>query len=272
MSAFPFPIEYYPSSHETEIVDHFGGESAFLGPYMPGQESVRADVFLGFVNRSGSNLFAQSLASTGETARAEECFNARHVIARSAAWGVTDFRSYCRELRRRSATPEGVFCAKVGASQLFFLRKYLLIPQIFRRARYILIRRRDILAQAISYSIAAQTNAWTSGGALDERQVRYDARDISKKIRHIAESYAAFEAFFSVYDLPHHVVFYEDLVASPERVVREALRFLGLDSEKPYDPSAITLRRQTTWLNEEFERRFRLEFGGEEPGSSGDIP
>lgn len=251
-----FPIRYEPSIHETEIVKHFSGVELTAYQATERDDNEGLDIFICFANRSGSNLFGQSLASTGEIGTFGEYFNHGTVVRLSKEWGSTTLQEYCIDLRMRMSNNNVVFCSKVGHAQLLFLNRTLVIPRIFSNPKFILVLRRDILAQAISFSIAHQTKAWTSEIEPVDGSVEFRPEDIVEKVSHISSVNNGFKSYFNILHIPYKVVYYEDLVQDPREVVSKSLSWLGLDSDAEYEPSKITLERQATWRNEEYRQRF----------------
>ena len=108
-----------------------------------------------------------------------------------------------------------------------------LLNQAFGHTRFIYLRRDDVLAQAVSWQRAEQTDVWhqTVGeeSKQPEREPRFDFDQIRELAEMIEEHNAAWRAWFASVGIQPHMVRYEDLDADPVGVAREVLAFLGLE-------------------------------------------
>jgi LPS sulfotransferase NodH len=134
----------------------------------------------------------------------------------------------------------------------------------------ILLERRDLLAQAVSYARAAQTDSWIS--EMDAaRAATYDAVLIQEKLDRIARGVAAWRQFTYGLGLPTLQLSFEDVLDQPEEILTTIARFLGVDMPavevipgvKPSSQSAA----EDDWA-ERFvaDTRRRLTSGGVLPG------
>jgi LPS sulfotransferase NodH len=249
-----FPLDYQPSNHEREIVRYF--KTIKSEAQHPQQFKPYPSVFVCFANRSGSNYLAELLASTGKMPRAREIFNVPVVLKLSKQNKAESFRHFC-EILARSYAVEGLFASKVGWQQLYFLAKARMIPEVFAAPRFIHVRRRDLLGQAISFVIAHQTGAWTSE-QIAEREPVYDSVAIADQMGRIADAAARFEQFFATFGFPHLDVVYEDFVKDKAGCVSAITTWLGLG------PSTIKeeethFQRQRNTINDQWRERFLAE-------------
>jgi LPS sulfotransferase NodH len=99
----------------------------------------------------------------------------------------------------------------------------------------VLIRRRDIIAQAISYYIASHTAQWSSNepAKKDRAEIVYDGKAILGCLRSIMNSYAIFEQIRVLANLPYEEMFYEDLLDSPFSTVGGLVQRLTGHSHSP---------------------------------------
>jgi LPS sulfotransferase NodH len=262
-----FPLEYQPSNHEKEIVRYF--KTVKSEAQHPQQFKPYPSVFVCFSNRSGSNYLAELLASTGKMPRAREIFNVPVVLKLSKQNKAESFRHFCQMLARNYAL-DGLFVSKAGWQQLYFLAKTRMIPEVFAAPRFIHVRRRDLLGQAISFVIAHQTGAWTSE-QVPEREPVYDSVAIADQMGRIADSAARFERFFATFGFPHLDVAYEDFIKDKPGCVSAITTWLGLG------PSTIKeeetrFQRQRNTINDEWRERFLAEhtayFDSDQPAAA----
>ena len=198
------PEQSYPMSshHKTEIEAHFPLRSA------EGARQVRAElegvqtVFVCFTNRVGSNLFTDLLDQAGFGVRvAEEDFNSSTVIAASTRRGFAAFDQYVAFMVRNTKL-NGTFVAKIGPAQLLWLSNRGFIPDYFSDAKYIFVRRRDKIAQAVSLYIANATGRYKAddGPATEAAEILpFNKRMIADNLMHILSGERDLELFFQLH-------------------------------------------------------------------------
>lgn len=255
-------------AHSTKIAEYFAGCPRADAKATAEIASDRfCSYVICFVNRSGSNLLAAALRSTGAMGAPAEFFNHEDLIERARRAGLTSLAQYVRQVIRISATPNGVFGTKVGAGQLLYLTREGIIPSILRDPVFVYVTRRDILAQAVSLAIARQTGRWASTLPGNGTEPTYDPEMVIANLRWISESQALFEYYFTLHRLRPLRFCYEDLEASVDEPVARIAAALGLPAVR-VAPDRIEMRRQRTALNEAFKARFLAEVAADPPPGS----
>lgn len=118
--------------------------------------------------RCGSNMLARALWRTGLAGFAEDYFADAFVLDYFERWGFDSgdpqelAAGYVRRLMTHRTSPNGVFGLRIHAGHLGNLE---VDPyDVLQAPRYIWIRRRDRLRQAVSYTMAEQTGVWILDG------------------------------------------------------------------------------------------------------------
>lgn len=137
-----------------------------------------------------------------------------------------------------------------------------MLERAFGSTRFVYLRRDDVVAQAVSWLRAEQTNVWFAGTRemrkTPEQVPRYDFDQIHGLIRVIGEHNAAWQEWFTASDIIPYPMIYEALDAAPAGVTREVLGFLGL--ELPADRDiVIQHRRLADKLNAQWIERYVAE-------------
>jgi LPS sulfotransferase NodH len=214
---------------------------------------ARLGVMLCFVSRSGSNYLAECLASSGDFPRAREHFLeanlAHHPEALSGLQAV--FRSIVLE-----HCLEGIFAAKLGYRHLETFSELGYFERAFAQTRFVLLKRRDALAQAISLDVAMQTRTWQPhAGPPNPAEPRYSRKRIALKMEGIARKYEQFEIFFRERGIEPFRVIYEDLAGNARGALSGIDDFLGIpmrcDRGAPRSPDPVA-----DAVKEEWKRRF----------------
>ena len=125
--------------------------------------------------RSGSNLLCGLLKRTGVAGRPEEYFGRGHEPCWAGRWGASGRVEYVHGAIREGTGANGVFGAKVLWPHMPNLLAKLeavhgredvaeraLLERTFPGLRFVWIRREDVVAQAVSYAKAMQTDQWTA--------------------------------------------------------------------------------------------------------------
>jgi LPS sulfotransferase NodH len=219
-------------------------------------------------NRTGSYLLCDGLTSTKIAGSPTESLSAeyRHDLCRTF-FGKdgkdVDFSASMKAMARHLMTPNGVFGAKVHWDQVVELwyesgydgPPYVFLLDEFPGARYIHLSRRDTLAQAISLSIARQTNEWWRTTDTQTMHAKkciepvFNAAEILSIEADLIRQREAWRYFFRTEGITPLEMEYETLVADYRGQVARALDFLGLDSAAARDIPESRMQKQGTELN-----------------------
>lgn len=230
--------------------------------------------------RTGSTLLCGLMASTKVAGRPESYFRIPDEQSWAARWdiahasdGVFAYSEFVRAALAAGRTDNGVFAARIMWGTMDYLADRLgsvypasaggdldLLNLAFGHTRFIYLHRDDVLAQAVSWHRAEQTNVWHQTDQEEpkppEQQPRFDFDEIRKLVQTIEEHNSAWRAWFASVGIQPHMVRYEDLDADPVGVAREVLDFLGLKL-----PSGCQIktrnRRLADELNAQWIDRYR---------------
>lgn len=251
--------------------------------------------------RSGSTLLCELLSATGVAGRPQEYFENLYATnqprqAREYFEGVSDpdvvghlrptdpgtpesaeaFEERLRSALRDGATPNGVWSSKMMWGYLLdFLRRLRERPdtaglrpadaldRLLPGLRYVHVRRRDKLAQAISLWTAVQTLSWrddgdNSGGA---HEPVYSYAGIDHLREQLVGQDEAWTRWFATAGIEPIVIAYEDVVADQRGVVLDLLRTLQIDTFG-VDVPEPKMRRQSGGRSAEWAERFEAERRG----------
>lgn len=244
-----------PRGHEAAITAQFGVPSCIVRNHDP--VLGRGCIML-FTNRSGSNYLAELLHATGAFSEFGEGLIGETVIRRARRLGLTSMGDYMTWLKRTKKGP--IFGIKASAQQAAMLYRFRIIQNMFSSVDWIVMRRRDAVAQAVSLSIAQQTKVWTSRQIGNGRTAVYDFNHISKALRAVSLGDAMNLQWLSILQCGFHQVYYEDLVDSPAVALQGIRARFGLDFADPEFPDG-GLKKQANQMNREFKERYLEELG-----------
>lgn len=127
----------------------------------------------------------------------------------------------------RRTSPNGCFGIKAHYKHLDRLIRVVGPQQLVGEYKFILLRRRELLSQAVSLAFSRQTRSWISGMP-QPKSARYNAALIDDSLQSISSDNANWEDFLGRLALPTCHVVYEELQADPERELRRIASFVDV--------------------------------------------
>lgn len=223
------------------------------------------------IPRTGSNFLCEVLSSAGVAGHPEEYFCQRSFWYRR--WGVTDFATFIDQVRERGTTPNGVFGSKLMWDQVNELVRDLAPmvsmtdespPRVFETALpnlyYIWLRRTDRIRQGISYYRALETKRWRSTGTSSaQSDPPFNFEAIQSLIQLCDWEDAGWQKFFERRAITPLVVEYEQFAESPEAMVRQIIRHLGLEPPEWLPSETWRHQRQADALTDDWVARYRAQ-------------
>lgn len=219
---------------------------------------------LASIPRSGSSYVSHLLWETGCLGAPLEYlnFDGPYAFARDSA--DLQLRLWRSVLRRRTS-PNGVFGFKCFSMQLDALQKSnpALLAEalsVIKRCRVIYLRRRDSVAQAISYARATQSGVWRKEQESDDAPTPdYSAAAIADAERSIDFQSDIWARMFGDLKIEPLSLWYEDVLAAPDDALRQVAAFIGAT----IDPAAVVpvpvVARQSESQGREWAARYAAE-------------
>lgn len=244
---------FKPRNHEIAILSHFGDASFYDGTCV----SDTPLYLLGFSNRSGSNLMAEYLASTKKFAHFREDLNSDIVIKRSENLGIDSFPGFITSCVSEMTAGGALPGFKANWAQVVMLHRFGVL-KMFPSVRLINMVRKDILGQAISFSIASQTGQWVSCQKI-KREPEFIFNDVGNRLFGTLFGNWAMDTVAQAIGLDSMSVFYEDLESDPLKVISDIAGNFRVDIGS-WTPSQPVLKRQRTPVNDMMKEQFFEEF------------
>ncbi|QGN33252.1 Stf0 family sulfotransferase [Microlunatus sp. Gsoil 973] len=226
--------------------------------------------------RTGSTLLCGLLRSSGVAGHPASYFNRRGLHSYAERWQMVRphqeriDEAYLRAALDAGTTPNGVFGGRIMAESLPELLADLsalsqssandleLLSSRFGRVEFVHLRRRDVVAQAVSWAKALQTHYWhpdeevLPGG----RPPEYDEALIGRLAGAIQDFESAWNRWFSDQRIVPYEVVYEQLAADPVGTAHRVLDHLGLEVPAGRE-LVVTHHRQADEINADWAGRFR---------------
>lgn len=246
--------------------------------------------------RTGSSLLADLLRMTGVAGKPFEYFGPVEI---DKPWmrrdemhvpddeKFTDFRSWRDYILRAGSEYNGVFATTLHWFQLKnalstfesetggVKRSAEVFRDFFPEICFVWLRRRNVVAQAISHYVAISTGMW--GDRADrpppdrriDREAPFDFVEIDRLVAHATVAGKGWRDLLADARPVTLELTYEELEADIDAAVRKVLGYLGLSLGGGSVPLPV-LRKQATPWSRELEQRYREERRARGGGPVGD--
>lgn len=229
--------------------------------------------------RTGSTLLCHLLASTGVAGRPASYFREPDLATWAARWGLPPAdgdrvdAAYVEAVLEAARTPDGLVGIRLmwGSAEPLLSRLAVLHPDLAGNPRVLLdavlgpvrvvhLRRRDVVAQAVSWALAERTGHWQDGDPRTAAPTTPDLELVDALVATIREHDAAWSRWFAALGLEPVRLDHEDLVADPVAATAGVLAGLGLRLPAGAQVAAPD-RRQADEVNAAWVVRYRAECG-----------
>lgn len=230
--------------------------------------------------RTGSTLLCSLLKSSGVAGYPESYFRIEDKAKWANSWGITFSDKeipYCQNFlqacRKNGQTPNGVYGARImwgSMEELIESITYALdlpqendvsiLQQFFGNSRFIYLKRKDFVPQAVSRYKAEQTDIWHITGQSTsisvEDKLEYSYEDIKKYVDEAKAHNEKWQAWFDLNGIAPYIIYYEDLAESPVSEVLKILAFLDISFTEP-DKISANNKRMSDSLNQNWIEQFK---------------
>jgi len=212
--------------------------------------------------RSGSNYLCQLLASTGQLGKPLEYFNTGSRRRHTDPEYPKDRRAQIDIIRSIGATPNGLYAVKVLPLQYCRVRKRVDLLRELPNLKFVRLRRRDLIGQAISLSRARQTGQIMASNRPRTKPI-YDPRDIKNCIRALQARESIWDQVMREAGTQPLTLDYEDVMRDPQAAVDQVATLMGLAASPPINPVLVRVTVQRDRETEAWRQRFLADTGGE---------
>jgi trehalose 2-sulfotransferase len=205
--------------------------------------------------RCGSHFLGHLLQRSGYFGYPLEYFNPLNMPEwqkRAAAEGVAGVVEF---LENKRTSPNGCFGIKLHYSQLAHAVALIGLRPLIENWSFVLLRRQDVLGQAISWARASQTKAWISN--MPERApASYDRSAIAYRLTLVLEHTAGWQRFLAENGVLPLELTYEDVMATPADAVARIADLLRIDLPDPPVAGELLTRVQRSRASDDWRERF----------------
>ena len=213
-----------------------------------------------FSNRSGSSLISEHLRASPFFGGFGEPLNYKYVTELMHRYGDKSFPAYLQRMHNEHAPGEEIYGMKASVDQALMLMRAHIIPHYYRDVRWVLIERRDLVAQAISMFFAGQSKQWRSDQAAGSNpEPIYDFEKIRMQVQALSQRYTAMRSFCAVFGIKPYRIVYEEFSRDPLVGAQSLAAHLGVPNAD-IDESKVSTRVQRNDRSAEFRERFLDEY------------
>lgn len=224
--------------------------------------------------RCGGYLLFEALENTGLAGIPGEYFWDDKEWSKK--WGAVDYTDFLNKVKEKSTTPNGVFGTKLmwGYFDRFIgqvlqtpqfkdrsLSPYAVLTELFPNLNYIWIMRRDKVRQAVSLWKGLQGLVWWKriGDPTPEleKELEYNFAAIDYLVQEIILHEAAWQEYFTRYNITPFTVIYEDFVPYYEETVLRIMDWLKISYPENLIFGERRLLKQADSVSEELVQRYR---------------
>lgn len=198
--------------------------------------------------RSGTTFFASRINATGQMGIIDEWFDLKVPKPRT-------FEALYQEVISRGSTENGTLGLKLFPRHMYAIQQKYGVDLLTRLGTdydlfTVFIERKDRALQAISFSRALQSGAWTKSSKQDD--FVYDFAQLCRLYFFIGESYEFWRSYLAARQMQYEHGYYEDIVTS-DKILQKCAAFCGLpDVEFPKSD----LKVQRTASTDDIKVRF----------------
>lgn len=214
--------------------------------------------------RSGSHMLGHFLRKTGLFGFPLEYINPINLVEWKCRLNSKTASETLRLIKERRTSTNGIFGIKVHYNHLPHIGGAGNLLDNLQNPKVVLLTRRDLIEQAVSYAIATQTGQFISKQKI-AGAVNYDFDLIDRCLRSIITDTSAWRYVVACKSLEYCELCYEDLCVDMGKAVDAIAQLLNLkisDSMCSVGPVATFPMRQASKLNDEWVERFKSEVSG----------
>lgn len=211
--------------------------------------------------RSGSTYLCELLASTGVLGVPREYLNVEGRWGRLDPKRPFDLMPLLERALKAGATPNGIYGLKAHADHFAAVAAVVDPLRSLPNLKFVSIRRRDILGQAISWARAMQTGQYQAADRL-LRAPTYEAARIRAILRMLGAQQAAWNKLFAATACKAVHLEYESLMQNPQREIDRVAELMGV-AAVPIVPRLVKSTIQRDDLSAAWRSRFLAETGDE---------
>ncbi len=252
---------------------------------IPNQNKIQTSYIVCSTGRSGSTLLCRTLEHLKCCGNPEEYFHHKRIKGLKLKDNPENFINYCNKILQEGLTSNGVFGIKLHYWQMYDLIKMAkgsglfkekedlnILNAIFPDLKFIYIKREDIIAQAVSTTIALQTGVWQVRNENQNQEgIKTQTKSTSNKSfikfqplkiysweEKFKDQNQRWLRFFEENNIKYYPLTYEILINSFETEIENIINFLDIEQNLIHNKIEKQNKRQSNEINQRFIRNYKM--------------
>lgn len=210
--------------------------------------------------RCGSHMLGHALHKTDSFGFPLEYMNLANLAEWKKRLGKEDLHSVLNEIQQRRTSPNGVFGIKIHYSHIKQFGGFQKLLELLPDAYYILLSRKDLLKQAVSWSIASQTGVWISGQQPVNNNPEYDFNHIDQRLRQAILDNSSWRYTLAANGCNYTELDFDNVRINLVQSIRDIAKFLDINVDSTKIPKEQITKKQSKDINLEWEMRYLSDF------------
>jgi LPS sulfotransferase NodH len=232
---------------------------------VPAISELKTFTFLCFTNRCGSTYLASIASQLGLAGAADalgknfEYLNWQQVLHHSTAHSIKSFKEYFSYIVAQHSSDYGSFLVKTSVDQFNFLINAGIFKSFRKQPHVLLMTRKNLIAQSISFNVALQDGKWTSlhGPTNNEGARKVSPEKILMGARMVGTQNVWFKLLFDFHNINAVELVYEDFQFDPAALITRLREVYGLSPDRMLMSPTLPVERQGSHLKDLWETEIR---------------
>lgn len=226
----------------------------------PRVEAPSKVLIIASTGRCGSHMLGHALHKTNRFGFPLEYTNPVNLAEWKRRLRIDDLQELMAEIQRRRTSPNGVFGIKIHYPHIKQFGCFDNLVKCFPNAYYILLSRKDVLRQAVSYSIASQTGVWISGQKPVNDNPQYDFSHIDKCLRETILNDSSWRYSLAASGCNYIQMDFDHVRQNIVESINTIASFIGIEIDASEIPGEPVTKQQSNSLNVYWAKRFISDF------------
>ncbi len=206
--------------------------------------------------RSGSHMLGHALHATGAFGFPLEYAHPKNLAEWQRRFDVDNADAAFTRLLDIRTSDNGVFGIKVHYRHLVTLGGLKGLLRRFPEPHFVLLTRDDLVAQAVSLSIASQTGNWISGQADPSHPATYSYRDIADCLRRVILDNASWQYLLAANGLKSMAMQFSEVQSNTRQAITRIADFMDVTIDPDIVPASPVTHAQKNAVNQAWIERF----------------
>ena len=210
--------------------------------------------------RSGSHMLGHTLHSTGKFGFPLEYFQKNNLNKWKEIINKNNIKDIICSLQDIRTSENGVFSIKIHYSQVKEIGGFTNLQELLPNAYFVFIKRRNILKQAVSMSIARQTGIWISEQLGNGRKPKYDYCSINMELKELLKDNSNWIYHLESSNSNYISLDFEDVRDNLDDSVIKISNFMNIELKDEEIPIIPLTKKQTNSVNDDFLSKYLSDY------------